>query len=64
MLSELKNLFKKEVALVQTCKLSAMVANIVNEFNNEMMKDHSAKDAAIDCIIHLLQGEKDTPPKA
>jgi hypothetical protein len=63
MLNELKNLFKKEIALVQTCKMSAMVVNMLNEFTAETMNDVSAKDAAIDCVISLLQAEKSTPKK-
>lgn len=64
MLNTLKTLFKKEVALIQTCKLSAMVINILNEFNADMLKDGNSRDAAIDCIIKLLEDEKTPKPSA
>lgn len=64
MLNELKALFNKEVSLVQTCKVSAMVINLVNEFNAQTLKDGNAKDVAIDCVIALLQGEKTQKPGA
>lgn len=58
MLNKLKSLFREDVSLVQTCKLSAMVINMLNEFNADMLKDGNTRDAAIDCIIELLQSEK------
>lgn len=61
MLNGLKELFKKEVSLVQTCKLSAMVINLLNEFNAETLKDGNMRDAAIDCVIQILQQEKSQP---
>lgn len=64
MLNQLKDLFKKEVSLVQTCKLSAMVINLLNEFNADLLKDGNSRDAAIDCIIGLLQAEKTQKPSA
>ncbi len=61
MSNELKALFKKEVALLQTCKVSAMIVNLLNEFTSETMKDLSLKDHAIDCLIVILQDEKTKP---
>jgi hypothetical protein len=62
MLNTLKDLFKKEISLVQTTKLSAMVLNLLNEFNADLLKDGNSRDAAIDCIIQLLHSEKSAPP--
>lgn len=58
MLTQLKDLFKKEVALMQTTKVSAMILNLLAEFNDGTLKAVNLKDDAIDCIIGLLQAEK------
>lgn len=58
MLNHLKELFVKETSLMQTCKVSAMIINLLNELNAQTLKAIDTKNEAIDCIIQILESEK------
>lgn len=55
---QLYDLFKKEVALMQSCKVSAQVINLLNELTPDTLKDEGSRNQAIDAIVELLVAEK------
>lgn len=62
MLDNIVNMFKKELQLGHTAALINHVANIVNIFRADFLKDADSKNAAIDAVCELLQQQKDQPP--
>ncbi len=64
MMDDLKSLFKKEVSLLQTTKISAAVINLIAEYNDNNASAPNKKNAFIDCIIAMLEEEKTTVPPA
>lgn len=63
MLDTLFNLIKTELASGQMSDILGHVEAIVDSFSANFLKDGNTKDAAIDCIIQLLQAHKSTAPK-
>lgn len=61
MLDKIFNLFKADFQLGHTAALMNHIANIVNIFRVDFMKDSDAKNAAIDALCELLQQQKDKP---
>ena len=64
MMDDLKSLFKREVALLQTTKISAAIINLLAEFNDANAASVNKKNAFIDCLISILEEEKTQIPPA
>jgi hypothetical protein len=61
MLDKLANLFKTEFQMGHMAALMNHMANIVNIFRVDFMKDGDSKNSAIDALCELLQAQKDKP---
>lgn len=58
MMDDLKSLFKKEVALLQTTKISAAIINLIAEYNDNNAAIPNKRNAYIDFLIAILEEEK------
>lgn len=65
MLDKISSLFKAEFQMGHMAALMNHMANVVNIFRIDFMKDGDSKNAAIDALCELLQQQKDpvTPPQ-
>lgn len=61
MLDNILGHFKKEFQLGHSSALLNHIANVVNIFNKDFMKDVDSKNAAIDALCDLLKTYKDQP---
>ncbi len=59
MLDKISNLFKSEFQMGHMAVLMNHIANVVNIFRVDFMKDGDSKNAAIDAVCELLQQQKD-----
>lgn len=59
MLNTLFELFKKEAAVSNIKCILESIAEIMANFDEEYFKDKNAKNAAIDCVIQILQKYKE-----
>jgi len=59
MLDTLASLFKTEHLLGRLQDVFYSTEKIIGTFQEDYLKDKNAKNAAIDCVIHLLQQQKD-----
>lgn len=58
MLDTLFNLFKQEVSLSNIESLVSDLESIIALFNEEYLKDKNTRNAAIDCVIQILEKHK------
>jgi hypothetical protein len=56
--NELKNLFQPEYSLKAIALIATTIHELINLFDEELLKDESCKNAAIDALISILQSEK------
>lgn len=58
MLDSLFNLFKLDNAADETAKVLSNIIVLLENFDADYLKDGNARDAAIDCVIQILQAHK------
>jgi hypothetical protein len=60
MLKELLSIFSSN-SVHRLALVTSIGANVIKTFEQEFAADHSAKDAAIDTLVALLQSHKGAP---
>jgi len=61
MFDQIATQFKDEFKLGHMAALINHLANVINIFRADFMKDGDAKNAAIDAVCEMLQNQKDKP---
>lgn len=59
MFNTLFALFKEGEGLVSMYNITSNLHSILNQFTEDELKDISTKNAAIDCLIQILEAHKD-----
>lgn len=61
MLNELYSIFKNVKSKMGFINSMATVEQLFQLYEAEFKQDHNARNAAIDCVIKLLESHKSTP---